>query len=494
MLVIAIQGSFDAAKKAIEEANKKGEAIELRLDLLKDLEHVNKLKNLCKLPVIFTLRKKAQGGEFQGSEQEREAKLLELLPLKPDYVDLEFDVDPSFAQKVHQSFPDVAIICSYHDFDKTPDNLENVLTQMTQMHAAIYKIATFANSSLDSLRMLNFILQKRREGISLAGMSMGPHGDITRILAPVVDSLLTYTSLSSEEETAPGQVPVDTLEKIYRFSTLNQQTKVYALIGDPVEQSIGHIAHNTLFKKLKEDAVYVKILVRSEEVGPFFQLLKTLPFHGFSVTMPLKEKVGEHLDHINPQAKKIGAINTLNLNNEGRWEGFNTDASGALDAIEEKRQVAGKKVVILGAGGAARALAYETIERGGEVLIVNRTEEKAKKLARQLGCEGVALERWTKPSYDILMNTTPVGMTTKGLSLISEKALLKNAVVFDAIMHPKETPLLILAKNKGCQIVYGNEMFTRQAVKQAEIWLNRPLDTQDLLLTLEHLCHALEKS
>ncbi|WP_420420611.1 shikimate dehydrogenase [Simkania sp.] len=493
MLVIAIQGSFDEAKKAIEEANKKGEAIELRLDLLKDLQHVSKLKSLCKLPVIFTLRKKDQGGKFEGNEQNREAKLLELLALKPDYVDLEFDVDPSFVEKVHQNFPDVAIICSSHDFDKTPADLEQKLKQMTHMRASIYKIATYANSSLDSLRMLSFILQKRREGVSLAGMCMGPHGDMTRILAPVVDSLLCYTSLSSEAETAPGQVPVDTLEEIYHFSSLNRQTKVYALIGDPVEQSIGHLAHNALFKKLKEDAVYIKILVQAQEVGAFFQAMKKLPFYGFSVTMPLKEKVGEHLDRINPEAKKIGAINTLNLKEES-WEGFNTDASGALDAIEEKQKVAGKKVVILGAGGAARALAYETIERRGEVLIVNRTGEKAKKLAKQLGCEGFALDKWTKPSYDILMNTTPVGMTMKGSSLIPESALLKDAVVFDAIMHLKETPLLILAKNKGCQIVYGNEMFTRQAVKQAEIWLNRPLDPQDLLQTLDQLCRSLETS
>lgn len=489
MLVIAIQGSFDEAKQAIEKANKKGEAIELRLDLLKDLSHVSKLKSLCKLPVIFTLRKKAQGGKYQGSEHEREEKLSELLALGPDYVDLEYDVAPSFIEKVHQNFPDVAIICSSHDFDKTPENLEQVLEEMTQVRASIYKIATFANSSLDSLRMLSFILQKRKEGISLAGMCMGPHADITRILAPVVDSLLTYASLSSGVETAPGQVPIDALEKIYRFSTLNRQTKIYALIGDPVQQSIGHLAHNALFKKLKEDAVYVKILVKPQEVGEFFDLMKKLPFCGFSVTMPLKEKVGQHLDWIAPQTKTIGAINTLNLK-EGRWEGFNTDASGALDATEEKCKVAGKKVVILGAGGAARALAFESIERGGEVLIVNRTGEKAKKLAMQLGCEGIALEDWTALPYDILMNTTPVGMNTKASSLVPEQALLKEAVVFDAIMHPKETPLLISAKNKGCQVVYGNEMFTRQAVKQVEIWLNRPLDTRDLLQTLDLLCHS----
>jgi len=489
MLVIAIQGSFDEAKQAIEEANKKGEAIELRLDLLKDLKHVSKLKGLCKLPVIFTLRKASQGGKFHGNEREREDKLFELLALGPDYVDLEYDMAPSFVEKVHQNYPDIAIICSYHDFDKTPENLEQVLKEMSQMRASTYKLATFANSSIDSLRMLSFILQKRKEGISFSGMCMGPHGDITRILAPVVDSLLTYTSLTSEVETAPGQVAVDTLEKVYRFSKLTRQTKIYALIGDPVEQSIGHIAHNRLFKKLKEDAVYVKILVKPTELGEFFKLMKKLPFHGFSVTMPLKEKVGQHLDVINPQAKAIGAINTLNLK-EGRWEGFNTDASGALDAIEKKCKVAGKKVVILGAGGAARALAFESLDRGGKVLIVNRTGEKAKKLAMQLGCEGIALGDWSALPYDILMNTTPVGMNTKTSSLVPEEALLKEAVVFDAIMYPKETPLLIAAKNKGSQVVYGNEMFTRQAVKQVEIWLNRPLDTRDLLQTLDQLCHS----
>jgi len=489
MLTVVIRGSFSEAKSAIHEANRRGEAIEFRLDLFDDLSHVSKLKGLCSLPVIFTLRKKSQGGAFEGNEREREEKLIELLALNPDYVDLEYDCDPTFVQKVRKMFPDVAIICSFHDFEKTPENLGIIFEKISNMRAAIYKMATFANSSLDSLRMLTFIQSQRKNEKNVAGMCMGMNGEITRILAPIVDNLLTYASLSSEQETAPGQVSLDILEKIYHTSRLNRQTAIYALIGDPVDKSIGHLAHNHFFEKLKLDAVYVKIAIKSGEVSEFFHLIKQLPFKGFSVTMPLKEEVSAHLDSVAPKAKSMGAINTLVLT-EGKWEGFNTDAEGALDAIETKGKVSGKKIVILGAGGAARALAFESMQRGGEVLIINRTKAKAERIAKQLGCEGVSLEEWQMLPFDILMNTTPVGMEAQSSeSLITEDSIPSDATVFDAVIKPKETYLLNIAKNKGCQVVYGYEMFARQAIKQFKLWFNQPFEEGNLLQDIDQIYH-----
>lgn len=483
MLVITIQGSFSNAKKQIQEANKKGDIIELRLDLLDDLKHLAKLKGFCLLPVIFTLRKCSQGGQFSGNAREQEEKILELLALNPDYVDLEYDCDLSFFKAVQSKFPKLKIICSFHDFEKTPQDLNRILSEMKKKEATIYKLATYARSSLDSLRMLVFVKNQQ----DVAGMCMGEDGVITRILSPIVKSLLTYTYI--DQKSASGQIQVDVLEKIYHFSQLNQQTEIYALIGDPVDKSIGHFVHNRIYEKLNINGVYVKFSLTIDQIREFFSLIKKLPFKGFSVTMPLKEKIGMHLEVIDPLAKKIGAVNTLAW--EGRkWKGFNTDAAGALDAIEAQQKVRGKKVVILGAGGAARALAFESIERGGIVLILNRTEEKAKKLAHQLGCAGGSLYNWPIDSFDVLMNTTSVGMKEQfPKSLIPEEMLFSDAVVFDAVMSLKETDLLHLAKRKGCTVVYGYEMFSRQAIKQIELWFKRSFKCEKFLEMIEQIYH-----
>lgn len=471
MLVISIQGNFDEAKQAIVKGQKEGEAIELRLDLLEknDPAHVSKLMKLSKLPVIFTLRRKDQGGAFKGNEREREQKLLELLPLEPDYVDLEWDC--SFADKVN-----LPLIASYHDFEKTPEDLETILEKMNRFPAAIHKIATMALSSLDALRMLNFV-QKQR----VAGMCMGEKGRITRILGPIVDAPLVYAS--SGMETAPGQPSAAELTQLYNFHHLNRQTKVYGLIGDPVSKSIGHLCHNHIFQKEKEDAVYVKIQLTPSEVPQFFKEIANLPFYGFSVTMPLKEKVAPFLDGIDVEAKAMGAINTL-TKREGKWFGTNTDGGGALDALEKKGKVQGKVVLIIGAGGAAKAVAYAAKERGGKVVIANRTLKKGESLAKQIGGMATSLQR--VPDYDILINTTPVGMSPEIQNLpIADAEIRPNKILFDIIMSPKETKFLNIGQNKGGEVVYGYEMFAQQALRQLKGWLDRPLDDESTLSSIE---------
>ena len=357
MLVISVQGNFEQARQAIRAAQKEGEVIEFRLDLMEkmDLPHLSKLKKESQLPVIFTLRKKSHGGKFEGSEREREEMLLEWMTLKPDYIDLEYDSE--FAGAID---PSIAIISSYHNFEKTPEDLEEILQKMDRFSPKIYKIATMARSSLDALRMLIFVKKHN----NVAGMCMGEKGEVTRILAPIVGSPLTYASLGNK--TAPGQFDASELSKIYHFHWLNRHTTIYALIGDPVDKSIGHLCHNKVFEALKKNAVYVKLALKPKEIGEFFSLINDLPFLGFSVTMPLKEKVAPYLKAIDSQAKAIGAMNTL-LKKEGEWFGMNTDGAGALDALEKREKVAEKTILILGAGGAAKAIAVEAAARGAKV-------------------------------------------------------------------------------------------------------------------------------
>lgn len=438
MLVISLQGTFKEVEKKIQEAGKIGEILEFRLDLMEgiDLTRLSKLRKKCKLPVIFTFRGRG-----------RQEKLLEFLSLKPEYVDLEYDV--SFASKID---PSIQIISSFHDFEKTPKDLEGILKQMNNFPAAIKKIATMAHSSIDALRMLNFVKKHR-----IAGMCMGKKGEVTRILGPLVGAPLTYAFL--DKATAPGQIRAEELINLYRFHHLNEGTKAYALIGDPVDQSIGHFYHNQMFKKLKEDRVYVKMSLTPAEIPAFFSEIKTLPFYGFSVTMPLKEHVDDK-----------GAINTLTKRN-GKWIGTNTDGIGALEVLGE---VKGKFILIIGAGGTAKAIAAEASSRGGKVIIANRTLKKGEILAKQVGGMAISIDQVIETDYDILINTTSVGMFPSIEKMpIPKEGIREKKILLDVIVHPQETAFLIEGKKKDCKIIHGLEMFEKQANLQLTQWLEK---------------------
>lgn len=465
MLTVSIQGNFEEAKKEIRVANEVAECIEFRIDLIekRDIGHISKLKSVAKLPVIFTLRHQAHGGAFEGNEREREEKFLELMSLEPNYVDLEWDAPFTLEGKV---------IVSYHNFEETPEDLEGVLEKMRAKRGVIYKLATQANSSIDALRMLTLV-QKEKD---VAGMCMGEKGKITRILGPIVDSPLTYSYVG--KETAPGQLNCQELQSLYRFDHLNRSTKIYALIGDPVEHSIGHLVHNHHFQKEGVDGVYVKIPLRETELSSFFQLIRSFPFKGISVTMPLKEKVAPFLDAIDPETEKIGAINTL-MKNEGRWYGLNTDGKGALDALEKREKVAGKVVLILGAGGAAKAIAFETMHRGGKVVIANRTDEKGKRLAHQVGGSAISFNEVDVCPYDFVINTTSVGMGEKlSATPLPPRMIREKSIALDVVIHPKKTHFLDLIQEKKGKVAYGTEMFAQQALGQLRAW-NIPVSHEE---------------
>jgi len=464
MLTVSIQGNFDQAREEIHLANRVADCIEFRIDLMEkqDGAHLSKLRSSAKVPVIFTIRNKEHGGKFEGNEKEREEKFLELLPLKPDYIDIEWDAPFTLDGKV---------IVSYHNFKETPEHLDKILEKMRMKRGVIYKLATYANSSIDALRILSFV----KENNDVAGMCMGEKGEITRILAPIVGAPLIYTHLG--KETAIGQVSLPHLQSLYHFKRLNRSTKIYALIGDPVKYSVGHLVHNHQFQKEKVDGVYVKIPLGDSELSPFFHLLRTLPFEGISVTMPLKEKVGIYLDLIDPDAEKMGAINTL-VKKGGKWFGLNTDGKGALNALEKEGKVQGKIVLILGAGGAARGVAFEAVRRGGKVVIANRTYEKGKRLADKVGGSAVSFEAIDTCPYDFIINTTSVGLGDPvGKTSLSSAMIRQKSVALDLIIHPKKTRFLDLVLEKGGKVIYGSEMFAHQALGQLRAW-NIPVTSE----------------
>jgi len=441
MKVVVVKGSFRDALWTIQNA--RGDAIEIRLDLLEDLKDLPKLRQACKLPVIF-----AGANTF-----------MDCLSLNPTYVDLGVECDSFTFTFLSRHYPSISLIHSYHSFTHTPEDLNSVLQELQKRPASFYKIATYANSTLDSLRMLCFVKKAREEGIPVAGMCMGPKGKITRILAPAVKSLLTYVPLEDSLQTAPGQISLQELEHRYNFSALSPKSAVYGLIGDPVDQSIGHLFHNRLLRKLGRDALYVKLAVKVEELPVFFAYASKLKFKGLSVTMPLKEAVLPFLDSFSPEVKAIKAANTLRFE-KGKWRGYNTDGKGGLDTLGSVKK---KQILVYGAGGAARALIYEAMQRGGEVTVTNRTFEKAQKLAIEWGCKAKELSSFSgDEAYDILIHAAPANT-----SPIKLKTPPKRVLDIAYQSSPK-----------------GLEMFVRQALMQLEVWLDCSFDE------LEAFCDA----
>lgn len=477
MICAVIKGpAFEEARQQILKATAYADLVELRLDYFKslDLTALKKLRSHFSIPMIFTLRSQIQGGNYTQPEENRLADIRRLIELKPEYVDLESHVSARFIEEISFQSPETKIILSYHNFTETPEDLEGIYQEMQKIPACFYKIAVTAGNCLDALRL---ICWAKTSDDTLIAISMGPYGQVSRILGPMIGCPITYASLDEHQESAPGQLSANTLIKKYHHRSLNLDTALYGLIGNPVDQSISDETHNSLFAAHNLNAVYVKIQVNPVELSDFLQLAKQLPFHGLSVTMPLKEHILPFLDDIDPQARDIGAVNTL-LFQEDRILGFNTDGIGALNAIEKEYPIKDKRIVIIGAGGAAKAIAYEALRRGGLVAIVNRDADKALQMAQLLQCTGKGLDymaNCAESGYDLLINCTPVPQP------IDSDYILPQAIVMDITTKPKETAFLKLAQEKGCSIIYGYQMFTEQAVGQFDLWLNNDFDNKEIL-------------
>jgi len=266
--------------------------------------------------------------------------------------------------------------------------------------------------------------------------------------------------------------------------TVNGKTRVCAIIGDPVEHSLSPVMHNAAFKELGLNLVYVAFTVTSTELKDAVLGAKSLGLRGLNVTMPHKNAVMSHLDAVDSTAKSIGAVNTV-LNNQGKLIGYNTDGSGAMIALQENGvDLEEKKLVLLGAGGAAKAIAYQAAQDVEELVILNRTPEKAKKLAEALKSFGAKVKGGTLssevlkqelPTTDILVNATSVGMHPDvDSSPVPSDLLHSNLSVMDIIYNPLETRLLKDAKSAGAKVGSGIEMLLYQGAVAFEIWTNCP--------------------
>ena len=258
---------------------------------------------------------------------------------------------------------------------------------------------------------------------------------------------------------------------------IDQQTRLYGVVGYPVSHSLSPAMHNAAFAASGLNAVYLAF--ETQDIDGCLKGMRALGIRGMSITIPHKSEVMPLLDEVDGLAKRIGAVNTI-CNDSGRLVGYNTDAVGAIKALEEKVELTGKTCTIVGAGGAARAIGFILKENSVEVKVANRSFERGRALARSLDCPFLTLDQLGKISADILINTTPVGMAPlKGHCLVPEQSLTKGMVVMDIIYNPIETRLLSIARARGCLTINGVGMFIHQGAEQFRLWtgLEAPVDT-----------------
>lgn len=268
--------------------------------------------------------------------------------------------------------------------------------------------------------------------------------------------------------------------------SISGTTKVHGIMGNPVSHSLSPAMHNGAFAATGENGVYVPFPV--EDVASAVLGFKALGVRGVSVTIPHKQAVMAHLDEIDPVAEKIGAVNTLVLN-DGRVKGYNTDWLGANRALEDEMTLAGSSVLLLGAGGSARAIGFGLLEAGARVTIASRTPEPGQALAKQLDCPWHPLAEVSQLPADAVVNATSVGMGKMAdMSLVPSSVIGNYSVVMDIVYAPLETRLLKEAKEAGCRTINGLKMLLYQGATQFELWTGRPAPVdvmgQELMVAL----------
>ena len=249
---------------------------------------------------------------------------------------------------------------------------------------------------------------------------------------------------------------------------INSYTSVFAVLGDPVSHSLSPVMHNRAFSDIGFNGVYLAF--RVQDIGAAVAGIRALDIKGASITIPHKVSVMAFLDRMDDTARKIGAVNTID-NRQGVLTGYNSDSIGAVKALSEKTTIDNKDVLIIGAGGAARAIGFGVASEGGRVTISNRSTDSGENLAKDLGADFQPLSALHQLRYHILINTTPVGMTPSTDAMPVNRELLDNSmVVMDVVYNPLKTRLIKTADDIGCKTIDGASMFVYQGAFQFELW------------------------
>ncbi len=460
-------------------AQRGAELVELRLDWLSHLPDLSRLLKDRPTPVVITCRRGQDKGLWKGDEEARRTILRSAIAASVEYVDLEEDT----AAHIRRYGPTKRII-SHHDFEETPFDLEAIHARLSKLDPDIIKIVTMAHTPADAIRMLKLVKEAK---VPTIGFCMGELGVFSRILCGKFGAPFTYATFNKDRQMAPGQLSFEDMQRIYRFDQIGPDTEIYGVLGDPIAQSMSPLIHNASFKALGMNKVYVPFRVPDKQLKSTLEQFKFLGVKGYSVTIPHKEAIVAQTSNYDGPVAMIGAANTLYKDTDGQWWAANSDYDAALQSMaiggtDESGNVptpeeflAGKKVLLLGSGGVARAIGAGVMNCGGALTICNRTHARAAELAKHLGCQQITWENRGAQYADVLINCTPVGMHPDvNVTPFAENWFREGMVVFDTIYNPEQTLFLKQAKLRGCKTITGVEMFVRQAAVQFQKFTGQP--------------------
>lgn len=456
----------------LKEAEKLADLVELRIDCIKNIDE-DKLKKLLEKKnrkIIVTCRPENLCGSFVGNEKNRINLLKKAIELDCDYIDIELESNKNVIKDIIQNKTNSKIIISHHNLKKTPpiDELNNKYSEIKKLNPDLAKIVTLANSINDNFIIFDLLKNKN----DLVAFCMGLRGQISRILAGKYGSKITFAALKEGRESASGQITMEEMKSIYNINLIDNETKIVGVIGEFAENSMSKYMHNANFKEKELNFVYMPFKVRKEELKEFIKNFRKFGFKGSSVTIPHKEEIMKYIDEIDKTAEQIGAINTI-VNNNGKLIGYNTDYYGAIEALKEKTELKNKKVLVVGAGGGARAVIYGMKKEKANIIITNRTIGKAKRLAKEFDIKYDKIKNMKKliQNNGIIINTTSVGMAPNtNESVIKENDLVNGKIIMDIVYKPTETKLINQAKKANCKTITGDRMLIYQAIGQFKLW------------------------
>ncbi len=484
----------------IQEAARQGaKFIELRLDFLAKPPDFKRLLQDKPCAILATVRRPADGGRWAHPEDARRLLLRQAIVGGVDWVDLESDVIAAIPR-----FGKVKRIVSYHNLDGVPKDLEKIHEAMCKVDADVVKIAVRARSATDNLRVLDLLRSPAKPTVAFC---MGDMGLPSRILGAKFGAPFTYGAFNPERGIAPGLPSVRDLRSIYFYPQITAETQIFGVLGNPVTHSLSPLIHNKAFRQLGIDAVYLPFRVPRSDFLTVVKAFERLNIKGYSVTIPHKESAATLADVKDDAVTRTQAANTLVKRDAWKLSGsatavtlgtpaasppaengftaYNTDYQGVIEALRNNlptdppppdphRPLAGRTALILGAGGIARAVAFALLSEDVVVTITNRTPERAEKLAAEAHCKYVEWGARHNTLCDLLVNCTAVGMHPNLDEMPVHHSFLKSGLlVFDTVYTPETTLLVKEARERGCHVVTGVELFVRQASLQFKLFTGR---------------------
>jgi 3-dehydroquinate dehydratase/shikimate dehydrogenase len=444
----------DTLRAARDRAAQRADMVELRLDGVKDLDVAAAVEGRTG-PVIVTCRAAWEGGAFGGSESERIGILNQAAKLGAEFIDVEWRADRSALHLGERA----RLVLSHHDHHGVPADLaDRVRAMRAEAGSGIVKIAVTTATFADCRRLREVVAA----GAEQVVIGMGHAGTVTRVCPWLYGSLWTYCGTA-----ASGQLSFPELVNVYRVKQTGARTRVYGIVGAPLAHSASPAMHNAAFAATGFDGVYVPI--ETSDATEFLAAAGEFGFAGASVTAPLKTRwasLGVRVDAVGTQ---IGAINTLARTARGDWEGRNFDVDGFLAPLARRGlQMTGQRVVVLGAGGGARAAVWALVRQGARVEVAARRMDAATRLAADLGATAVP---WPpRASWDLLVNATPIGTWPAVEASPLPRELVRGRIVYDLVYNPPATTLMKLARDAGAEVIGGLEMLVGQARAQFEYW------------------------